>query len=1186
MKRIISFIISLSLIFSLFAFTPILANAAPAMTGSGTQADPYIVTLGAQLEGLKLDGYYKLNNDIVLEKTIDGATKGKTVYIDGNNKTVTLKIVDAGTVGGGFLGVAYQTSTLTVKNFTLTGSINCSSQGVAAVVGYAHEGTTVTLENIVSTVNVTNTNAYKEAYGTGGLIGVARGTDVTISNCKNIGNVTAQTRTGGIIGNVTANKASDIEINGSANLGDVTSNGYEASGLVTSSGKSGVTHNVIIDGCYNAGYISGGSSAATCNFVGEGEYVTNETKISNCYNAKTEDLSKTSATYFVRAKVNVKIENCYNAGNIDYFTVDDTLNLTNCYYLENSMTNASSKAISVTDSQLKSNDMLTTLGNKWEIVTLDTLDFYPYPQLKSNTLYMDYKKFTPYNEEYTSNLSDKKGTVSNLSNWEKEDNAKDNTSIFKVSKAGYCISSLYSYPGLLGTTIVKTTDEKEDIIIDESAEIYLATEDKLNIAGFTPLADTDFLALKCGKKFYLSSKIVTVEERKTETVKLSDIEELTGKFTVFVKWLDNVAVSINKPENATVKLNNLDITEDSELAFANGASYTLTVTPDTNYYIESIKINDDLKSNGSMNEVELSGKFETDTTTIEIMVSKYEIDNFDILNDRETNNGIVTQKIKATGNAKEFMKTKQVVFTLSDSLNPQATPEVATADVNQDGSFEAVISTQFDDTVANVSITVDGYNVILPEDKKTVEIYPLAVVNSFIEKLNDKNNAQTPYTNEDLVYDILNTTALNFDIDVFKILTKSEQLKIADDILHYNGTYDIAIVDGLYLESVIKTSFNSQTNKEVIIKAISEYKDNANLNLTLEPMYLVYDASEDKDDIYNLMLNKTVVNYDDIKELFKVAVALSKLRNLDNFSNVLSELNTYKTVLEIGDSQFENLLTNFSNMTDGKIRAASKYILNNISTAVDKAKLYSLVNYAVTNAQELYDAEMKQNIVVSGGGGGGTPSKIEISKNSDEDTANEKDSQPEIIEPVSQFSDLNNVAWAGEAINELFKKGILQGREIGKFYPQDNITRAEFVKIVVTLFNLYDENATASFTDVKENDWSYKYIASALKEGVANGKSVTYFGADENITREEMAVMLTGVIYRLSLHEEMEERMSSETKFTDASQISHFALQAVTILNSEGLLNGYEDGTFKPKNNSTRAEATYLIYSVYKYLIK
>lgn len=177
------------------------------------------------------------------------------------------------------------------------------------------------------------------------------------------------------------------------------------------------------------------------------------------------------------------------------------------------------------------------------------------------------------------------------------------------------------------------------------------------------------------------------------------------------------------------------------------------------------------------------------------------------------------------------------------------------------------------------------------------------------------------------------------------------------------------------------------------------------------------------------------------------------------------------------------------------------------------------------------------------------------------------------IHPDEQFSDMAEVKWADDAVNYLRKRGVVSG-DGGKFYPNNSVKREEFVKMVVLAFDLYDESAQVNFGDVKDGDWYYPYIASAVKAGLIQGVSADSFGTGSKIIRQDIAVILARA---LGNETEMTPR-----SFQDEHEISEYAKKAVSKLSALGIISGMSNGYFAPKNYATRAEAAKLVYETIK----
>lgn len=174
------------------------------------------------------------------------------------------------------------------------------------------------------------------------------------------------------------------------------------------------------------------------------------------------------------------------------------------------------------------------------------------------------------------------------------------------------------------------------------------------------------------------------------------------------------------------------------------------------------------------------------------------------------------------------------------------------------------------------------------------------------------------------------------------------------------------------------------------------------------------------------------------------------------------------------------------------------------------------------------------------------------------------------------FDDLDGVEWAREPICKLAEMGVLRGKEYRLFYPNDNITREEFVKMLTVAYKLNIENKTAKFTDVNADDWFMPYVAAALENGIVNGVSDDMFGTGQNITRQDLAVMA----YNAVLKNGVEFNTEGVQKFSDDDKISDYAKTAVYALKSQDIVNGIDGKNFAPQDTATRAEAAKILYAL------
>ncbi len=169
-----------------------------------------------------------------------------------------------------------------------------------------------------------------------------------------------------------------------------------------------------------------------------------------------------------------------------------------------------------------------------------------------------------------------------------------------------------------------------------------------------------------------------------------------------------------------------------------------------------------------------------------------------------------------------------------------------------------------------------------------------------------------------------------------------------------------------------------------------------------------------------------------------------------------------------------------------------------------------------------------------------------------------------VDESSDGFKDLKN-HWAINEIEKFYKDGYIDGYEDNTFRPDNSITRAEFVKIFNSYFGLTKSSGKV-FNDTK-NHWARTQIDIAFTNGVANGVSNELFNPDEPITREEAAKMIANY-KKIS-----DSNFDKLNKFKDYNQVSLWATKEVEGILENKYMQGYEDNTFRPKNDITRAEA-------------
>lgn len=212
----------------------------------------------------------------------------------------------------------------------------------------------------------------------------------------------------------------------------------------------------------------------------------------------------------------------------------------------------------------------------------------------------------------------------------------------------------------------------------------------------------------------------------------------------------------------------------------------------------------------------------------------------------------------------------------------------------------------------------------------------------------------------------------------------------------------------------------------------------------------------------------------------------------------------------------------------------------------------------------------------SSGGIGGGATQYPIQNN--EDSKSPENRYEQNISEI--FKDIDGVEWAKDAIDILYKKGIISGRESGSFAPDSPITREEFIKILLGVLEIKPVWNMTVFKDVDADAWYYDWVSTAEKFGITNGISDGLFGTGNNITREEAAATLMRGCSAAGIP--IESGTDDKTTFKDFNEISEWAKAAVSDLSRAGVINGRDNGSFEPKDTITRAESAKLLYGILK----
>ena len=299
-----------------------------------------------------------------------------------------------------------------------------------------------------------------------------------------------------------------------------------------------------------------------------------------------------------------------------------------------------------------------------------------------------------------------------------------------------------------------------------------------------------------------------------------------------------------------------------------------------------------------------------------------------------------------------------------------------------------------------------------------------------------------------------------------------------------------------------------------------------------------------------------VAGTDDMADAFATGVILTDIKNCGNWQLIKSCVSAASEISGISTSAYNKLKST-----------------KNVDLIVMNGNYNTLEEF-------LADVERKAADTDDGGGGsygGSTGGGVVSYAPSVNYTVSDNNDSEKIIGKKMEFSDLTEDRWSYDAIRILYLSDVINGYEDGSFRPTNPVTRQEFVKMLVSAFDLVDKSATCEFEDVLDSGWAYQYIASAKKFGLVNGKTKNTFDPDDYMTREEAAVIAYNLVRVKNLPISL-SRVAVE--FSDSAEISDWSSDAIEYLYRCKILNGQTENTFAPKKQISREESAQVIQTL------
>lgn len=176
--------------------------------------------------------------------------------------------------------------------------------------------------------------------------------------------------------------------------------------------------------------------------------------------------------------------------------------------------------------------------------------------------------------------------------------------------------------------------------------------------------------------------------------------------------------------------------------------------------------------------------------------------------------------------------------------------------------------------------------------------------------------------------------------------------------------------------------------------------------------------------------------------------------------------------------------------------------------------------------------------------------------------------------PSIAFCDVDQTQWYHEAVDYVVENGYMAGVSEDVFDTHGTTSRAMIVTILYKLEGKPEVTTENPFTDVGEDEWYADAVVWAASNGIVDGYGEGKFGPNDNITREQMAVIL----YSYAKYKEYDVSATADlAQYTDAGEISSWANEALAWANAEEMITGYGDGNLGPKGEAERCQAAAIL---------
>ena len=182
----------------------------------------------------------------------------------------------------------------------------------------------------------------------------------------------------------------------------------------------------------------------------------------------------------------------------------------------------------------------------------------------------------------------------------------------------------------------------------------------------------------------------------------------------------------------------------------------------------------------------------------------------------------------------------------------------------------------------------------------------------------------------------------------------------------------------------------------------------------------------------------------------------------------------------------------------------------------------------------------------------------------------------------------NDTSWFYPGVQYCLSYGLMSGMGNGSFAPGEYATRAQAAQILYNLHGNPEVSGGTPFTDVPEGAWYQKAVTWAHSVGIVNGVTATTFSPNANITRQDFVLMLMRYLNNVRM---VDRTWTPDdlSRFVDAGSVGSWALDAMKDAVAINAISGVTvDGRLyiQPARNATRAEAAKILMMFHETMTK